>query len=62
MFVEGRLKGRSLTMYMGNIKIEYVSKYKYLGVIFDDRLTFRSRPHLVMVRKKLWTLFIRFVE
>ena len=42
-------------VFFGNHSLARLSEYKYLGVIFDQHLTFRA--HIERVRQKAWSAF-----
>lgn len=50
MIINDRV-GRRLNVLMDGVEIEIVSQYKYLGVVIDDRLDFKS--HFDYVGKKI---------
>lgn len=57
MFLKGRVVGRPSIVKLGNYRIEYVSKYKYLGVILDERLSFK--PHHEYISRKAVDAFYK---
>lgn len=52
------LKGRPPQWFTWEmIRVEYATEHKYLGIILDDRLTFR--PHLDYIARKAVDIFYK---
>jgi hypothetical protein len=60
MFCSKRRKNKDVDIYLNNKRLAQVNSIKYLGIIFENKITFRD--HVKYVEEKSQSQYLAFLN